>query len=61
MNETPETRYARSPDGAFIAYQVFGAGPIDVLLMPGFFTNLDESWRIAELADTHRRIGSFAR
>ncbi len=61
MNTIPETRYARSPDGAFIAYQVFGAGPIDVLLMPGFFTNLDENWRLRELADTHRRIGSFAR
>ena len=34
---------------------------IDVLLMPGFFTNLDENWRIPEIADTHRRIGTFAR
>ena len=29
--------------------------------MPGFFTNLDENWRIAELADTHSRIAAFAR
>jgi class 3 adenylate cyclase/pimeloyl-ACP methyl ester carboxylesterase len=57
----PETRYARAPDGAFIAFQVFGSGPIDVLLMPGFLTNLDENWRIPEIADAHRRIGSFAR
>ena len=57
----PETRYARAPDGAFIAFQVFGSGPIDVLLMPGFLTNLDENWRIPEIADTHRRIGAFAR
>ncbi|HEX6844246.1 MAG TPA: alpha/beta fold hydrolase [Actinomycetota bacterium] len=61
MNEVPETRYTRAPDGAFIAFQVFGSGPIDVLLMPGFFTNLDESWRIPEIAETHRRIGGFAR
>jgi class 3 adenylate cyclase len=59
--DVPETRYARAPDGAFIAFQVFGSGPIDVLLMPGFFTNLDENWRIPEIADTHRRIGAFAR
>jgi class 3 adenylate cyclase/pimeloyl-ACP methyl ester carboxylesterase len=59
--DVPETRYTRSPDGAFIAFQVFGSGPIDVLLMPGFFTNLDENWRIPEIADTHRRIGTFAR
>jgi class 3 adenylate cyclase/pimeloyl-ACP methyl ester carboxylesterase len=59
--DVPETRYTRAPDGAFIAFQVFGSGPIDVLLMPGFFTNLDENWRIPEIADTHRRIGTFAR
>ena len=29
--------------------------------MPGFFTNLDENWRIPEIADTHRRLGAFAR
>ncbi|MBA3737999.1 MAG: alpha/beta fold hydrolase [Actinobacteria bacterium] len=61
MIEVPETRYARAPDGAFIAFQVFGSGTIDVLLMPGFFTNLDENWRIPEIADTHRRIGGFSR
>jgi class 3 adenylate cyclase/pimeloyl-ACP methyl ester carboxylesterase len=59
--DVPETRYARAPDGAFIAFQVFGSGAIDVLLMPGFFTNLDENWRIPEIADTHRRLGAFAR
>jgi class 3 adenylate cyclase/pimeloyl-ACP methyl ester carboxylesterase len=61
MIDVPETRYTRAPDGAFIAFQVFGSGPIDVLLMPGFFTNLDENWRIPEIADTPRRIGAFAR
>ena len=48
-------------DGASIAFQVFGSGAIDVLLMPGFFTNLDENWRIPKIADMHRRIGTFAR
>ena len=61
MIDVPETRYTRAPDGAFIAFQVFGSGSIDVLLMPGFFTNLDENWRIPEIADAHRRIGAFAR
>jgi hypothetical protein len=32
----PETRYARSQDGAFIAYQVFGQGDVDLLwISPG--------------------------
>jgi len=61
MNDAPETRYARAPDGTFIGFQVFGAGPIDVLLLPGFFTNIDENWRIPEISDLHRRIGAFAR
>ena len=61
MTDPPETRYTRAPDGAYLAFQVFGSGPIDVLLMPGFVTNLDENWRIPEIADTHRRIGAFAR
>ncbi len=61
MAGTPETRYARAPDGAFMAFQVFGSGPVDVLLMPGYFTNVDENWRMPEIAEVHRRIGTFAR
>ncbi len=61
MNGAPETRYARTSDDTFIAFQVFGSGPVDVLLMPGFFTNIDENWRVPEIADAHRRIGAFAR
>ena len=29
--KVPETRYARSQDGAYIAYQVFGEGEVDLL------------------------------
>ena len=61
MIEQPETRYVRAPDGAFIAFQVFGSGPIDVLLLPGFITNIDENWRVPQIADAHRKIGAFAR
>ncbi len=59
--DVPETRYARAPDGAWIAFQVFGSGPVDVLLVPGSFTNLDENWRFEEIADVQRRVASFAR
>ena len=61
MIARPETRYARTPDGGFIAFQVFGSGPIDVLLLPGFMTNVDENWRIPDIADAHRSLGAFAR
>ena len=29
--ETPETRYATTPDGISIAYQVVGDGPVDLV------------------------------
>jgi class 3 adenylate cyclase len=32
--EAPETRYVKAPDGASIAYQVVGDGPIDIAFMP---------------------------
>jgi hypothetical protein len=46
----PETRYARSGDVS-IAYQVVGDGPFDLVLVPGFVTNLDVFWEIP--AATH--------
>jgi class 3 adenylate cyclase/pimeloyl-ACP methyl ester carboxylesterase len=38
--ERSPVRYARSGDLS-IAYQVFGQGPVNVLLVPGFISNLD--------------------
>jgi hypothetical protein len=38
--ENPRTRYARSGD-AHIAYQVFGEGEFDVVVVPGFVSNID--------------------
>ncbi|HEY7560930.1 MAG TPA: hypothetical protein VH650_02025, partial [Gaiellaceae bacterium] len=32
----PETQYVKTPDGAHIAYQVFGSGPFDLVFAPGF-------------------------
>ena len=36
----PETRYAKSGD-VHIAYQVTGNGPIDLVWVPGFISNLE--------------------
>ena len=36
----PETRYVRAGD-ANLAYQVVGQGPVDLVLVPGFVSNLD--------------------
>ena len=61
MEEPPETRYAKADDGVHIAYQVFGAGPIDLVVIPGFISHLDLVWEDPDLAAALRRLGSFAR
>ena len=43
--EAPETRYVKTPDGAHIAYQVFGDGPFDLVYVPGFASNVEYMWR----------------
>ena len=53
-------RYARSGDVS-IAYQVTGAGPIDVVLVPGFFSHLEIDWEHPGSARLFERLGSFAR
>ena len=39
----PDTCYARSSD-LHIAYQVFGAGSVDLVIVPGFISNVEETW-----------------
>ena len=39
----PDTRYARSGD-LRIAYQVVGQGPIDLVFVLGFISNIDLIW-----------------
>jgi pimeloyl-ACP methyl ester carboxylesterase/DNA-binding CsgD family transcriptional regulator len=40
----PQTRYAQS-SGAKIAYQVSGAGPPDLVMVPGLVSHLDLQWQ----------------
>ena len=56
----PDTRYARSGD-LHIAYQVFGAGSVDLVLVPGFISNLEETWDNPSAARWLQRLGRFAR
>ena len=52
--------YTRSGD-VNIAYQVTGAGPIDLVLVPGFFSHLETYWDHPDIAAMFERLGSFAR
>ena len=52
--------YARSGD-VNIAYEVTGAGPFDLVLVPGFFSHLEIGWEHPDYAHFLDRLGSFAR
>ena len=56
----PETRYARSGD-VNIAYQVVGAGPRDLILVPGWLSNVEVFWEEPPVARMLRRLSSFSR
>ncbi|MGH2608553.1 MAG: adenylate/guanylate cyclase domain-containing protein [Tepidiformaceae bacterium] len=55
-----ETRYARS--GEFnIAYQVVGEGPLDLVYVPGWVSNVDAMWDEPSYARFLSRLASFSR
>src|SRR5436305_5779459 len=57
---TTQTRYATS-DGASIAYQIVGSGPIDLVLVLGFATHLELQWEMPPLARFFKRLSRFSR
>ena len=56
----PDTRYARSGD-VHIAYQVVGDGPLDVVFVQGFISNLEVHWEDPGLTHLFNRLGAFSR
>src|SRR4029079_16805577 len=57
----PETHYAKTVDGVHIAYQVLGSGPMDLVFMHGFVTNLEAVWQWPVAAAYLRRLATFSR
>ena len=56
----PQTRYASS-GGVSIAYQTLGEGPIDLVVVPGWVSNLDAFWEEPAVEEFHRRLAAFSR
>jgi pimeloyl-ACP methyl ester carboxylesterase/DNA-binding CsgD family transcriptional regulator len=56
----PETRYAKSGD-VRIAYQVIGHGPLDLVFVPGFMSNLDVQWEDPGFTHLLNRLSAFTR
>jgi pimeloyl-ACP methyl ester carboxylesterase/class 3 adenylate cyclase len=60
MVAVPETRYVKSGD-VHIAYQVIGDGPLDLVFVPGFVSNIEALWNEPMRASFFRRLASFSR
>jgi class 3 adenylate cyclase len=56
----PATNYAKSGD-LNIAYQVAGDGPLDLVLVPGFVSHLDNDWEEPRSAHFLQRLATFSR
>jgi len=57
---SPEIRYARSDD-IYIAYQVLGHGPLDMVFVPGFISHLEHYWEAPPIVRFAQRLASFSR
>jgi pimeloyl-ACP methyl ester carboxylesterase len=56
----PETHYALSGD-VNIAYQVMGAGPVDIIMVPGFVSHVEFTHELTGYTAFLRRLSTFAR
>lgn len=55
-----ETRYAKSGD-LNIAYQVFGSGDVNLVLIPGWASHVENIWSLREFAQCAEQLAQFAR
>lgn len=56
----PKIKYANSA-GTYIAYQVIGSGPTDLIIVPGFISHLEHMWEEPGLVRFLERLASFSR
>lgn len=60
MGASPETKYARSGD-VHIAYQVFGNGPLDLVFLSSWISQIEQIWAHPAGARFLTRLASFSR
>src|SRR6266542_1028443 len=61
VGDIPETRYAKTDDGAHIAFQVLGDGPPDLVFVAEGASNVEFAWEIPAYDRVFRRLASFGR
>jgi class 3 adenylate cyclase len=57
----PKTRWAKTIDDAYVAYQDFGEGPITLVVIHGWVTHLEVSWEQLQFARFMRRLAERMR
>jgi class 3 adenylate cyclase len=57
----PETGYAKTDDGVYIAYQTLGDGPVDIVWQFEWIGNVDTIWGFRPYAEWFRGLASFSR
>ena len=60
MTTQPETKFTQSGDVS-IAYQVVGNGPLDIVVVPGFVSHLEQAWEDPSFARFLLQLASFSR
>ncbi len=60
MATPPTTRYAKSGD-VHIAYQVVGEGPVDLVYVPTWISQVEHLWEEPHVVRFFERLASFAR
>ena len=61
VNDIPETRWARTVDGACIAYQEFGDGPSTLVFVQGWVSHIEVGWELPLYAHELRRLAKHMR
>ena len=57
----PKTRWARTVDGVWIAYQDFGQGPLTLVFMNGLYSHLGVYWELPQFARFMNRLAASVR
>lgn len=60
VHTRPTTQYVRSGEH-YIAYQAFGRGRIDLIIIPGFISHVEHQWEDPDLARFLERLAAFSR
>lgn len=61
MAALPATKYATTSDGVNIAYQVIGDGDVDLVLVEGFVSHVDQAWEDPHHTSFFRLLSRFSR